>query len=81
MYEEVKADARQRLGRLFNAADYPTEVRGLFAVAWDFPSVEPPSYLMRVAPEVVEEEREKREAALARKAKLLEALERLKQAS
>jgi valyl-tRNA synthetase len=31
--------------------------------------------------EVVEEEREKREAALARKAKLLEALERLKQAS
>ena len=31
--------------------------------------------------EVVEEEREKREAALARKAKLLEALERLKQAT
>ena len=56
-YEEVKADARRRLGRLFDPADYPPEVRGLFGVEWDFPSVEPPSYLMRVAPEVFEEER------------------------
>jgi hypothetical protein len=56
-YEEVKADARRRLGRLFDPADYPPEVRGLFGVEWDFPSVEPPSYLMRVAPEVYEEER------------------------
>jgi hypothetical protein len=57
VYDEVKADARGRLGRLFNPADYPQEIRGLFHVAWDFPSVEPPSYLMRVAPEVFEEER------------------------
>jgi hypothetical protein len=57
VYDEVKADARRRLGRLFNPADYPPEVRGLFDVEWDFPSVEPPSYLMRVAPEVFEEER------------------------
>jgi hypothetical protein len=57
VYDEVKADARQRLGRLYNPADYPDEVRGLFGVAWDFPSVEPPSYLMRIAPEVYEEER------------------------
>jgi hypothetical protein len=56
-YDEVKDDARARLGRLFDSADYPQEVRGLFAVAWDFPSVEPPAYLMRVAPEVFEEER------------------------
>src|SRR5439155_11724539 len=56
VYEEVKADAR-RLGRLYNPADYPAQVRGLFGVQWDFPSVEPPSYLMRVAPEVYEEER------------------------
>ena len=56
-YVEVKEDARRRLGRLFDPADYPPEVRGLFGVEWDFPSVEPPSYLMRVAPEVFEEER------------------------
>jgi hypothetical protein len=57
VYDQVKADARRRLGRLFNPADYPTEIRNLFGVEWDFPSVEPPSYLMRVAPEVYEEER------------------------
>jgi hypothetical protein len=56
-YEEVKDDARRRLGRLYDPTDYPPEVQGLFAVAWDFPSVEPPAYLMRVAPEVFEEER------------------------
>ncbi|MDE2380225.1 valine--tRNA ligase [Bradyrhizobium sp.] len=37
-------------------------------------------FVANAAEEVVEEEREKREAAMARKAKLLEALERLKQA-
>jgi hypothetical protein len=56
-YDEVKSDARQRLGRLFNPADYPPEISGLFHVEWDFPSVEPPNYLLRVAPEVFEEER------------------------
>jgi hypothetical protein len=56
-YDEIKADASRRLGRLFNPADYPPEIRNLFDVEWDFPSVEPPNYLMRVAPEVFEEER------------------------
>ena len=56
-YDEIKADARRRLGRLFNLRDYPSEVRGLFRVEWDFPSVEPPNYLMRIAPEIYEEER------------------------
>src|SRR5262249_40749874 len=57
VYDEVKADAQRRLGRLFNPGDYPSEIRNLFSVEWDFPSVEPPPYLMRVAPEVYEEER------------------------
>jgi hypothetical protein len=57
VYEEVKNIARRRLGSLFNPADYPAAIRDLFSVEWDFPSVEPPSYLMRVAPEVFEEER------------------------
>jgi hypothetical protein len=59
VYTEIKADARRRLGRLFNASDYPPEVRGLFAVEWDFPSVEPPSYLMRLNPDVYQQERER----------------------
>jgi hypothetical protein len=58
-YPELRADARQRLGRLYNPADYPPEVRGLFGVEWDFPAVEPPSYLMRIAPEVYRQEQER----------------------
>jgi len=58
-YDEIKADARRRLGRLYNPADYPPEIRNLFRVGWDFPSVEPPSYLMRIAPEVYEQERQR----------------------
>jgi hypothetical protein len=58
-YESMKNDARTRLGRLFNANDYPAEVRGLFAVEWDFPAVEPPSYLLRIAPDVYHQEQER----------------------
>ena len=57
VYEDVKADARRRLGRLYNPGDYPAEIRNQFGVEWNFPSVEPPNYLMRIAPEVYEEER------------------------
>ncbi len=56
VYDQIKADARRRLGRLYNPGDYPPEVRGLFNVEWDFPSVEPPSYLMRISPEIYQQE-------------------------
>jgi hypothetical protein len=59
VYESMKQDARARLGKLFNEGDYPAAVRGLFAVEWDFPSIEPPAYLLRIAPEVYEQERER----------------------
>ncbi len=59
VFEEMKADARGRLGRLYDPADYPAEVRGLFGLAWDFPSVEPPNYLLRVAPELYRQEQER----------------------
>jgi len=58
-YDEIKADAHRRLGRLYNPADYPPEIRNLFRLGWDFPSVEPPSYLMRIAPGVYEQERQR----------------------
>src|SRR5260370_21539768 len=54
VYDQGKRDAYRRLGRLYNPSDYPVEIRGLFAVDWDFPSVEPPAYLLRIAPEVYE---------------------------
>jgi hypothetical protein len=55
-YSELKAAARQRLGRLFNAADYPESLDGLFAIEWDFPSVEPPDYLRQLNPELYQQE-------------------------
>jgi hypothetical protein len=55
-YAELKSAARERLGRLFNSADYPTSLDGLFAVEWDFPSVEPPEYLRQLSPELYRQE-------------------------
>jgi hypothetical protein len=56
-YAELKQTARQRLGRLYNAADYPSELQGLFALDWEFPSVEPPDYLLQLSPSLYEQER------------------------
>lgn len=55
-FEELKAAARERLGQLFNPADYPQSLRGLFAVEWDFPSLEPPAYLRELNPELFRQE-------------------------
>ncbi len=56
-YFELKAAARRRLGDLFNANDYPVSLQGLFAVDWDFPSVEPPDYLCQLNPAIYEQEK------------------------
>jgi hypothetical protein len=55
-YAELVDAARQRLGSLFNAGDYPDSLIGLFDIAWDFPSVEPPDYLRRLNPQLYEQE-------------------------
>jgi hypothetical protein len=59
VYDQIKADARQRLGRLYNPQDYPSEVRGLFSVSWEFPSIDPPSYLMQLNPDIYRQEQER----------------------
>jgi hypothetical protein len=55
-FDELKSAARRRLGNLYNPADYPASLLGLFAVAWEFPSVEPPSYLRQLSPELYQQE-------------------------
>ena len=55
-YSELKTTARQRLGSLFNSADYPESLRGLFLVEFDFPSVEAPDYLQQLNPALYEQE-------------------------
>jgi hypothetical protein len=56
-YSELKSAARRRLGDLFDANDYPPSLRGLFAVEWDFPNVEPPDYLQQLNPAIYDQER------------------------
>lgn len=55
-YGELRSAARDRLGRLFNPADYPESLRRLFAVSWDYPSVEAPPYLQQLSPALYEQE-------------------------
>ena len=72
-YAELRAAAASRLGSLFDPLDYPEGLIGLFDVAWDFPPVEPPSYLMQLAPAVYAEERARVAARFAEAARLAEA--------
>ena len=65
VFHELKDRAGQRLGRLYNAADYPESLVGLFAVGWDYPSVEAPNYLRQLHPELYEEECRRASAALS----------------
>src|SRR5271165_7031948 len=58
-FEELKQAAAQRLGSLFNPADYPSTLVGLFGVSWDYPNIEPPDYLIGVSPELYRQEQER----------------------
>jgi len=56
-YDELRDAARQRLGSLYDSTDYPPSLSGLFDIAWEFPSVEPPDYLLRLNPDLYHQER------------------------
>ena len=58
-YDELRTAARNRLGSLYNSGDYPASLRGLFGIAWEFPSVEPPEYLSQLSPRLFEQECER----------------------
>jgi hypothetical protein len=49
-YAELRTAASRRLGSLYDPADYPSSLEGLFRIDWDFPSIEPPDYLMELHP-------------------------------
>jgi hypothetical protein len=71
-YAELKRAAAARLGSLYNQSDYPETLVGLFAVAWDFPSVEPPDYLVQLSPALYEAERARVAARFEEAARLAE---------
>jgi len=49
-YDELIDQARQRLGNLFDAGDYDANLHRLFGIEWDYPSCNPPEYLLQVSP-------------------------------
>ncbi len=51
-YNHLREDARRRLGRLYDPADYPESVNGLFDLDWFVMEIQPPQYLMRLDPEL-----------------------------
>ena len=55
-YGELRAAAARRLGTLFDERDYPPTLTGLFQIDWDFPSVDPPNYLLELNSELYEQE-------------------------
>jgi hypothetical protein len=55
-FSELQAAARLQLGELYCERDYPASLEGLFAVTWDYPSLEPPAYLAQLHPARYEEE-------------------------
>ena len=71
-YDELKHAAAERLGSLFNAADYPETLQGLFDVAVDFPSIEPPDYLMQLSPGLYQQEQERVRARFEEAVRLAE---------
>jgi hypothetical protein len=71
-FDELKRAAAQRLGSLFNPSDYPETLRGLFGVAWDYPSVDPPEYLVRLAPDLYAREQERVRARFEEAVRLAE---------
>jgi hypothetical protein len=58
-YSELRQAARERLGNLFDANDYPESLEGQFAIEHDFPSVEPPGYLRQLCPGLYRQECER----------------------
>ena len=71
-YAELRDVARDRLGTLYNAADYPASLTGMFRVEWDFPSVEPPGYLMQLNPSLYEQQRRRMVARFEQAVQLAE---------
>lgn len=71
-YDELKVDAAQRLGRLFDPADYPVSLLGLFGIEHDFPNIEPPTYLQTLHPAIYEQERQRIEGRFSEAVHLAE---------
>lgn len=55
----IRDQAKAKLGQEYDPNDYPESITSAFDVVWEFTSIEPPSYLMQVNPELYEQERQR----------------------
>jgi hypothetical protein len=74
VFQELKESAQAKLGRLYSEADYPASLEGLFAMSWDFPSVEPPAYLRRLSPDLYQQECQRAKARFDEAVQLAETM-------
>lgn len=51
-YEELRQAARERLGELFNASDYPVSLIDAFCIGFEVVNLDPPEYLKTLSPQV-----------------------------
>jgi len=58
-YEEAVHEARELLGELFDATDYPMDIRGCFEFAWQYVSLDKPDKASLLSPEMMKREEEK----------------------
>lgn len=74
VWDDLVAKAKHDLGELANSGDYPTAaaLTHCYGVEWDFPSTEPPNYLMDLKPEIYEAEKARVQARFEQAAKLAE---------
>jgi hypothetical protein len=71
-FEELKEAAAKQLGTLYNDADYPATLVGLFGVSWDYPNVDPPDYLIGVSPDLYRQEQARVQARFEEAVQLAE---------
>ena len=58
-YEEIKQSAREKLGDLYNPNDYPASLENMFAISWEYPSIDAPDYLLRYNPSLYRQEQKR----------------------
>ena len=63
-YEGMKASQREKLGELYNEADYPTDITADFKVEWEVVGIDPPNWLQQLNPALYAAEQQRVAARL-----------------
>ena len=58
-YEEIKQQAREKLGELYNETDYPPSIEHVFGMRWEYPSIDAPDYLLQYNPDLYAQEQQR----------------------